>query len=69
MISEEDYGNDKFRVALYDKDLIGSDDLIGEAEIDLNYHNMINKAIKRYEKTEMKTSLFVEDTFGNLVPK
>lgn len=69
MVTEEDYGNDKFRVALYDKDLIGSDDLIGEAEIDLNYHNMINKAVKRNEKTSMKTSLYVENAFGKLVPK
>jgi len=38
MVSEEDFGNDKFKISLWDKDLIGADDLIGECEIDLNYH-------------------------------
>lgn len=47
MVSENDFGNDKFKVSLWDKDLVGADDLIGESEIDLNYHNMINKAVKR----------------------
>lgn len=28
---------------MWDKDLVGQDDLLGEASIDLNTHNMINK--------------------------
>lgn len=68
MISEDDFGNDKFKISLWDKDIIGGDDLIGECEISLSQHDLINKAVKRKEKTQMKTSLYTKVN-GKLIPK
>eukprot|EP00825_Cyclidium_porcatum_P019448 TRINITY_DN2206_c0_g1_i4.p2 TRINITY_DN2206_c0_g1~~TRINITY_DN2206_c0_g1_i4.p2 ORF type:complete len:243 (-),score=34.44 TRINITY_DN2206_c0_g1_i4:210-938(-) len=50
----EEYGSDKFKVQLWDKDVVGQDDFIGECTIDLNTHNMINKCIKRKKPVLMK---------------
>ena len=38
---EDDYGADRYKVALWDKDIIGNDDLIGECNIDLNTHKLL----------------------------
>lgn len=46
----KDYGMDRFVIQLWDRDLIGSNDLIGECEIDLNTHNMLKKAYSRKNK-------------------
>lgn len=52
---EDDYGNkmDSFKIQVWDKDIIGSNELIGEAEIDLNIHKMIDKAVKRNKAVQM----------------
>lgn len=39
----KDYGMDRFKVQLWDKDLIGGDELIGETDVDLNIHKMLWK--------------------------
>jgi hypothetical protein len=39
----DEYGNDRFKMQLWDKDLIDSNDLIGETDVDLNTHRMIEK--------------------------
>lgn len=43
----KNYGEDTFVIQLWDRDLISSDDMIGEAEIDLNIHKMLKKAHSR----------------------
>lgn len=43
----DDFGTDKFKLQLWDKDLVGSDELIGETTFSLNTHKMIDKAVKR----------------------
>lgn len=43
--TEDDYGSDRFKISLWDKDIITSDEMIGETDIDLNIHNMISKFI------------------------
>lgn len=43
----KNYGSDSFVIQLWDRDLIAADDLIGEAEIDLNIHKMLKKAHAR----------------------
>lgn len=47
----KNYGEDKFIIQLWDRDLIGRNELIGEAEIDLNIHNMLKKAYARKNKS------------------
>ncbi|KRX05452.1 C2 domain [Pseudocohnilembus persalinus] len=61
MVSEDDYGNDKFQVSIWDKDILGADELIGEQTINLNYHQLINKAVVRDKKTQMRTALYTEE--------
>ena len=46
----KNYGEDTFVIQLWDRDLISSDDLIGEAEIDLNTHKMLKKGHSRKNK-------------------
>lgn len=44
----EDMYSDVFTVQIWDKDVIGFDNLIGEARINLNsMHRIIEKAVKR----------------------
>ena len=40
---EDDYGADRYKVAVWDKDIIGNDDLIGECSISLNSHKLVDK--------------------------
>lgn len=44
----QNYAYKKIKIALWDKDIIGSDDLIGECVIDLNGHKMIDKSIYNF---------------------
>ena len=37
----KNYGEDKFLMQLWDRDIIARNDLIGEIEIDLNQHKML----------------------------
>lgn len=46
----KNYGEDVFVVQLWDRDLIARNDLIGEAQIDLNIHKMLKKAHSRKSK-------------------
>ena len=39
----KNYGADRFKCQLWDRDLIGADDLIGEVEINLNCHKTLKK--------------------------
>ncbi len=54
---EQDYGTDRMFLQLLDKDLVGSDELIGEAILDLNRHRMIAKGCKRSKGVEMRMRL------------
>jgi hypothetical protein len=42
-----EFGNDILQIQMWDKDLLDSNDLIGEAQISLNIHKLIDKACKR----------------------
>lgn len=46
----KNYGEDVFVIQLWDRDLIARNDLIGEAQIDLNIHKMLKKAHSRKKK-------------------
>ena len=50
----KNYGEDRFMMQLYDRDLIGGDDLIGETEIDLNMHKMLKKVHYRKKPVDMR---------------
>ena len=54
---ERNYGEDKFKLQIWDRDLIMPNDLIGEHEINLNMHNMLKKAYKRREPVEMRMKI------------
>lgn len=54
---ERNYGEDKFKLQIWDRDLIMANDLIGESEIDLNMHKMLKKAYKRKEPVEMRMKI------------
>jgi Ca2+-dependent lipid-binding protein len=41
------------KIQLWDKDVIGSNELIGETSLDLNTHRMIDKAVKRKKTVRM----------------
>ena len=50
--------SDIFTVQIWDKDIIGYDDLIGEARINLNrIHKMIQKAVKRKKPVKGKAKI------------
>ena len=54
----EDMYSDIFTVQIWDKDIIGYDDLIGEARINLNrIHKMIQKAVKRKKPVKGKAKI------------
>lgn len=53
----KNYGEDRFTIQLWDRDLIGSNELIGEAEIDLHQHKMLSKAYVRNKNVEMKKKI------------
>lgn len=50
----KNYGEDRVTVQLWDRDLIGSNELIGETEISLHQHRMLSKAYVRNKNVEMK---------------
>lgn len=50
----KNYGEDKFMIQLWDRDLIARNDLIGEFEVDLNSHKMLKKAHIRKKAVEMR---------------
>lgn len=54
---ERNYGEDRFKLQVWDRDLIMANDLIGETEIDLNMHKMLKKAYKRKEPVEMRMKI------------
>ena len=43
MRGEQDYGQDRFTLQVFDRAIVGSNTVIGEALIDLNTHSMIAK--------------------------
>jgi hypothetical protein len=54
---ERNYGEDKFKLQIWDRDLIMPNDLIGETEINLNMHKMLKKAYKRRQPVEMRMKI------------
>ena len=50
----KNYGEDKFMIQLWDRDIIARNDLIGEFEIDLDMHKMLKKANIRKKAVEMR---------------
>lgn len=54
---ERNYGEDRFKLQIWDRDLIMPNDLIGETEINLNMHKMLKKAYKRREPVEMRMKI------------
>jgi hypothetical protein len=42
-LKKGDYGGDRFQVQMWDRDVAAANDLIGEAEINLNLHKMMDK--------------------------
>ena len=42
---------------VFDRCLIGSNELIGEADIELNIHNMLKKVVSRQKPVEMKRKI------------
>jgi hypothetical protein len=50
----DEYGTDQFKIQIWDKDIASTDDLIGEVNIDLNTHLMIDKCVKRLKTVQMK---------------
>lgn len=53
----KNYGDDKFNFQLWDRDLIGSNELIGEAEVDLHQHRMLSKAFVRRKPVQMRKKI------------
>lgn len=53
----KNYGEDKFTFQLWDRDLIGSNELIGETEIDLHKHKMLSKAFVRRKPVQMRMKI------------
>lgn len=51
---DKNYGEDRITIQLWDRDLIGFNELIGEAEISLHEHKMLSKAYVRNKNVEMK---------------
>jgi hypothetical protein len=51
---QQELWRDRLTIQLWDRDLIGSNELIGEAEIDLHQHRMLSKAYVRNKNVEMK---------------
>ncbi|EGR29640.1 hypothetical protein IMG5_151880 [Ichthyophthirius multifiliis] len=49
-----DYGGDQLQVQLLDKDLVASNDIIGECAINLNQHKLIDKCVKRQKAVTMQ---------------
>jgi len=50
----KNYGEDRFCFQLWDRDLIASNDLIGEIEINLNDHRMLKKVVTRKKAVQMR---------------
>jgi hypothetical protein len=50
----KNYGEDRFGLKLWDRDLIGANDLIGETDINLNDHKMLKKVVARQKPVQMK---------------
>jgi hypothetical protein len=50
----KNYGEDRMNFQLWDRDLIASNDLIGETEIYLNEHKMLSKAVVRKKPVQMR---------------
>jgi len=51
---QKDYGMDIFKVQLFDRDIVHSNEMICEAEINLNSHKMLDKVYKRKLPVMMK---------------
>jgi hypothetical protein len=52
-LKKEDYGGDRFVVQIWDRDISAPNDLIGECDISLNIHRMLDKAYKRQKAVKM----------------
>lgn len=50
----KNYGEDRFTMQLWHRDLILANDLIGETEIDLNDHRMLKKVVARKKPVQMR---------------
>jgi hypothetical protein len=53
----KNYGENELMIQLWDRDLIGSNELIGEFIVDLNQHRMLSKAYVRRKEVEMKKKI------------
>jgi len=53
-LGRDGFKENVFQVQLFDKDVLTSNAMIGEAEIDLNTHRMLEKVYKRREPVSMK---------------
>jgi len=52
--AQKDYGMDVFKLQLFDRDILHANEIIGEAEVKLNLHKMLDKAYKRRKSVQMK---------------
>ena len=50
----KNYGEDRFILQIWDRNLISRDELIGETEVDLNTHNMLKKVHLRKKAVQMR---------------
>ena len=53
-MSDDDYGKDILNLSLWDRDIIKSNEMIGETSLTLNTHKMLKKAFFRNDKVTMK---------------
>jgi len=52
-MGRDDYKGDTFKVQIFDRDLVTSNTMIGEADINLNTHKMLDKVYKRRAPVKM----------------
>ena len=53
----KNYGEDQFTIQLWDRDLIGSDEMIGYVDISLHKHRMLSKAFVRSKPVDMRMKI------------
>ena len=52
--SNKNYGEDRLNFQLWNRDLIASNDLIGECEVNLNDHRILKKVVARKKPVQMR---------------
>lgn len=53
----KNYGEDRFEIQLWNRDLIGTDTMIGYADLSLQEHRMLSKASKRKKPVQMRKKI------------